>query len=150
VEDDVEKIVTTPLPQIRPPAVLDAYECWQLLPTEEVARVAWAGRDSVAIVPVNYAVVDKTLWFQTQPYSQLGRHCDGARLALEVDQLDHATKSAWSVVVVGYAEAVAREEVPETVQQMQIWIPGPRSLAVRVSPVEVTGRRVWGRPPAQP
>lgn len=138
--------MTTPLPQMRPPAVLNAYDCWDLLPTEEVARVAWAAPDSVAIVPVNYSVVDKTLWFQTQPYSRLGRNCDGARLAMEVDHLDHATKSAWSVVVVGYAQVVPLDEVPETVQQMQIWIPGPRSLAVRVDPVDVTGRRIWGRP----
>jgi nitroimidazol reductase NimA-like FMN-containing flavoprotein (pyridoxamine 5'-phosphate oxidase superfamily) len=141
----MEFTVTTPLSQTRQPDVLDAYDCWQLLPTEEVARVAWAGSDSVAIVPVNYTVVDKALWFQTQPYSQLGRACDGARLAIEVDQLDHEKRSAWSVVVVGYADVVDPEDVPEAVRQMQIWIPGPRSLAVRVAPVEVSGRRVWGK-----
>jgi hypothetical protein len=39
-------------------AELTAYECWGLLDSEEIARVAWQGREGVAIVPVNYTVAD--------------------------------------------------------------------------------------------
>jgi len=130
---------------MRPPAVLNAYDCWQLLPTEEVARVAWEGPDGVAIVPVNYTVAGQTLWFQTQPYSALGRQCKGGRLAVEVDHLDPADRSAWSVVAIGWAQLVDGGDVPDAVRRMELWIPGPRSLAVRVEPVKLTGRRVWGR-----
>jgi uncharacterized protein len=140
--------VTTPISGMRPPAVLNAYDCWQLLPTEEVARVAWDGPEGASIVPVNYTVAERALWFQTQPYSELGRQCKGCRVAMEIDHLDHADKSAWSVVVVGWSDVIDPGDVPESVMQMEIWIPGPRSQVVRVDPVSVTGRRVWGREPA--
>jgi len=133
---------------MRPPAVLNADDCWRLLASQEVARVAWSGPDGVSIVPVNYVAIDRALWFRTQPYSELGRQSTGSRVAVEVDQLDVADRSAWSVVVVGWPQAVEPADVPEAVQQMRIWIPGLRSLAVRVDPVEVTGRRVWGQRPA--
>jgi nitroimidazol reductase NimA-like FMN-containing flavoprotein (pyridoxamine 5'-phosphate oxidase superfamily) len=129
----------------RPPAVLTAYDCWRLLATEEIARVAWVGPDGVTIVPVSYTVTDRTLWFRTQPYSALGRQGKGARVAVEVDQLDHATNSAWSVVAVGTMRPVNPGDVPHEVMQMHVWVPGPRSVVVCVDPVEVTGRRVWGR-----
>ncbi|MDH2412769.1 pyridoxamine 5'-phosphate oxidase family protein [Nocardioides sp. CER19] len=129
----------------RPPAVLTAYDCWRLLPTEEVARVAWSGPDGTAIVPVNYTVTHQSLWFRTQPYSALGRQVHGGRVAVEVDHVDHVDKSAWSVVAIGTAQVVDGDEVPDSVLQMRVWVPGPRSLVVRVDPVEVTGRRLWGR-----
>jgi nitroimidazol reductase NimA-like FMN-containing flavoprotein (pyridoxamine 5'-phosphate oxidase superfamily) len=127
-------------------AILTAYDCWGLLETEEIARIAWAGPDGVAIVPVNYIVADGALWFRTQPYTALGRHCDGGRVAVEVDHLDRESRSAWSVVVTGRTESVNAAEVPDQVMEMRVWPAGPRSLFVRVEPIEVTGRRVSGMP----
>jgi uncharacterized protein len=137
--------VSAPVSGMRPPAILTAYDCWRLLATEEIARVAWAGPDGVAIVPVSYTVTDRALWFRTQPYSALGRQGKGGRVAVEVDHLDHVTNSAWSVVVVGTMRLVDPGDVPDAVMQMHVWVPGPRSLVVRIDPVEVTGRRLWGR-----
>lgn len=133
---------STPTP---PPAVLTGYDCWQLLPTEQIARIAWAGPDGVAIVPVNYTVADGALWFRTQPYTALARQCAGGPVAVEVDHLDRETHEAWSVVVTGTAERVPAAEVPDTVGEMPVWAPGPRALFIRVSPAEVTGRRLFGR-----
>jgi nitroimidazol reductase NimA-like FMN-containing flavoprotein (pyridoxamine 5'-phosphate oxidase superfamily) len=140
--------MNTQASRIPPPVILTAYDCWGLLETEEVARVAWTAPEGVAIVPVNYAVAEGSLWFRTQPYSALGRQCGGGRVAVEVDQLDRTDRSAWSVVVVGTAESVAPEDVPDRATQMQVWASGPRSMFVRVEPIEVTGRRIWGREPA--
>jgi hypothetical protein len=75
----------------------------------------------------------------------------GCRLAVEVDHLDHLDRtdqSAWSVVAIGWSRVVEPADVPEAVTRMDLWIPGPRSQAVRVDPVEITGRRIWGRRPA--
>jgi nitroimidazol reductase NimA-like FMN-containing flavoprotein (pyridoxamine 5'-phosphate oxidase superfamily) len=126
-------------------AILPGYDCWELLASEEVARVAWAGPDGVAIVPVNYVVGDGALWFRTQPYTALGRQCGGGRVAVEVDHLDRETRSAWSVVVVGTAEPVDGREVPDGLLDIQVWPADVRNLYVRIEPVEVTGRRVSGR-----
>ena len=136
---------STPTP---PPAVLTGYDCWQLLPTEQIARIAWAGPAGVSIVPVNYTVADGALWFRTQPHTALAQQCDGGRVAVEVDHLDRDTQDAWSVVVVGTAERVSAPGVPDTVGEMPVWAPGPRALFIRVTPADVTGRRISGRPSA--
>lgn len=124
------------------PAILTAYDCWGLLETEEVARVAWTAPYGVAVVPVNYTVADGALWFRTQPYSALGRQCDGGRVAVEVDQIDRAERAGWSVVVAGTAHLVPPDEVPVEVIEMRTWAPGVRNLFVRIEPVEVSGRRI--------
>ncbi|MBZ5736961.1 pyridoxamine 5'-phosphate oxidase family protein [Nocardioides mangrovi] len=135
--------MNTSNPQL--PAVLPGYDCWQLLESEEIARIAWSGPDGVAVVPVNYTVADGALWFRTQPYTALARQCAGGRVAAEVDHLDRETHAAWSVVVTGVAERVPAHEVPDTVGEMPVWAPGPRSLFIRLAPTDVTGRRIRGR-----
>ena len=123
-------------------AELTAYECWGLLDSEEIARVAWHGREGVAIVPVNYTVADGSLWFRTSPSSTLGRECAGQTLAIEIDHIDRATRSGWSVVVSGVGEPVDAAEVPDVLADLRVWPSGNRSLFVRVEPAAVTGRKL--------
>ena len=123
-------------------AELTAYDCWGLLESEEIARVAWHGATGVAVVPVSFTVVDGALWFRTSPYSALGRECGGQRIVVEVDHIEPATHSGWSVVVAGAAELVDLEDVPEMLVHLQAWPAGHRPLFVRVQPVEVSGRRL--------
>lgn len=123
-------------------AELTAYECWGLLDTEEIARVAWHGRDGVAIVPVNYAVADGSLWFRTSPHSTLGRECVGQTLAIEIDHIDRATQSAWSVVISGVGELADLAEVPDVLPDLRVWPSGNRPLFIRVEPADVTGRKL--------
>jgi nitroimidazol reductase NimA-like FMN-containing flavoprotein (pyridoxamine 5'-phosphate oxidase superfamily) len=125
-------------------AELTAYECWGLLDSEEIARVAWHGRDGVAIVPVNYTVADGSLWFRTSPSSTLGRECAGQALAIEMDHLDRATRSAWSVVVSGVGELVDAADVPDVLAGLHVWPSGNRPLFIRVEPDDVTGRKLLG------
>src|SRR5918997_959791 len=82
------------------------YDCWNLLTGSQIARVAWPGTEGVAIVPVNYTVADGSIWFRTDPDSALGQECAGRRIAVEVDEVDAASRAGWSVVVVGTAEVV--------------------------------------------
>jgi nitroimidazol reductase NimA-like FMN-containing flavoprotein (pyridoxamine 5'-phosphate oxidase superfamily) len=117
-----------------------------LLDSEEIARVAWNGRDGVAVVPVNYTVADGALWFRTSPYSALGRECAGQRLAIEVDHIEPETRSGWSVVVSGVGELVDATTVPEMLTDLRVWPAGNRPHFIRVEPVEVTGRKLV--PPA--
>jgi hypothetical protein len=106
--------------------------------------VAWVAPAGAALVPVNYAVADGSMWFRIDPTSALGREVPGQRVAVEVDHIDAEQRSGWSVVVVGTAELVALPDVPELVD-VRVWPTGPRAAFVRVVPVEVTGRRLFGR-----
>jgi hypothetical protein len=123
-------------------AELTAYECWGLLDSEQIARVAWNGREGVAIVPVNYTIADGSLWFRTTPYSALGSECAGQRLAIEIDHIEPATLSGWSVVVSGVGELVDAAEVPDILADLRAWPSGNRPLFIRVAPVGVTGRKL--------
>lgn len=132
----------TPTSRPPSPAILTAYDCWGLLETEEVARIAWASPAGAAIAPVNYTVVDGCLWFRTQPDSALGRQCTGERIAVEIDHVDREARTGWSVVVVGTAQRVEVEHVPDAVMELRVWPADARSLHVRVDPIQVTGRRL--------
>ena len=127
-------------------ADLTAYDCWALLESAEIARIAWTGREGVAVVPVNYTVGAGALWCRTSPDTALARECGGQRIVIEVDHLEPATRSGWSVVVSGVGEIVDAADVPEMLDDLDVWPAGARSLFVRVEPDEVTGRKLSQRP----
>jgi uncharacterized protein len=129
-------------------ADLSAYDYWALLESEEIARIAWIGREGVAVVPVNYTLGAGALWCRTSPDTALARECGGERIVIEVDHLEPATRSGWSVVVSGVAELVDAADVPEMQADLYVWPAGARSLFVRVEPVDVTGRKLLTAPPS--
>lgn len=119
-----------------------AFDCWHLLRSAEIARVAWNGPHGVAVVPVNYAIADGALWFRTSPYAAVARDGGEQWIAAEVDNLDARSGTGWSVVVRGVAELVDAMQVPEHLVDLRVWPAGPRSLFVRIAPVEITGRKL--------
>jgi len=125
-------------------ATLLSYDCWSLLESADIARVAWVGPEGVAVVPVNYAVVAGAVWFRTTPDSTLARECNEQRVVVEVDQIDPISRAGWSVVVVGTAELVDAQDVPDMLIGLEVWPIGTRALFVRVDVHEVSGRRLYG------
>ena len=126
---------------------LAPYECWQLLEQPvRIARVVWTLDGAPAIVPVNYTVADGALWFQTTPGSRLAQECPGRRILVEIDSVDPAAQSGWSVIVAGVAESVDAVDVPDILGGLQVWPRGHRPVFVRVEADQVTGRRLQSRP----
>ena len=122
---------------------LTPYECWQLLEQPVgIARVVWTHEGAAAIVLVNYTVADGALWFQTSPDSRLARECQDGQILVEIDSVDVATRSGWSVIVTGSAENVGADDVPDILGELQVWPSGHRPLFLRVSADQVTGRRL--------
>lgn len=130
-------------------ATLVAYDCWRLLEGAEIARVAWRSDDEIELIPVNYGVADGALWFRTEADSALAHAVAGQPLVVEVDQVDHETHASWSVVLRGTAEVVDVLDAPEMVVEMRVWPAGTRSVFVRVEPLTLTGRRLWGTRPTE-
>ena len=128
---------------------LPPFDCWRLLGSAEIARIAWHGPHGVTVVPVNYTIAEGALWFRTNPYSALARECGGAHVAVEVDSLDPGSRSGWSVVIRGVAELFEAQETPEPLAELRIWPAGVRNVFIRLEPAEVSGRKLLPAPESE-
>ncbi|MFI1163477.1 helix-turn-helix domain-containing protein [Streptomyces sp. NPDC020801] len=119
-------------------------ECWALLSTHGVGRVAVPTGSGPVIVPVNYGVVDGTVVFRTAP-GATPFQASGCQAAFEADRIDDAFSEGWSVLVRGPARAVTDpDEVRRLVEHAHgvPWAGGLRDAWVRLEPLRVTGRRI--------
>lgn len=126
-------------------AELDEDRCRELLASADVGRVGLCTSEGPYVLPVNYALVDEAIVFRTSPYSVLGSHAWGTRLAFEVDGLDHDRRVGWSVLARGHAEMIDDEQDLADVRALgdpTPWAPGQRILYVRLAWEELTGRTV--------
>jgi uncharacterized protein len=125
---------------------LSRYECWRLVTEasgpDGIARVVWSGPDGPAIVPVNFTVADGFIWFQTTEDSRLAKECCDEQVLVEVDHVDPATHTGWSVVVTGTATCLPSADDPGLMSNLVVWPSGSRQLLLRVEPDELTGRRL--------
>ena len=123
--------------------ILDDEECWRLLGTAALGRVAVTIGALPAIFPVNYAVLDRAVVFRTGEGTKLRAALDRAVVAFEVDQGDAIYHGGWSVQVVGVAEEVP-PEVVNGIAPIPVapWAPGARTHYVQIRPELISGRRI--------
>ena len=121
---------------------LEPDECWRLLEARPVGRLAWTGPTGPVIVPTNYAVVDRTLRLRTTAYGALAREVDDSLVAFEVDELDDATRTGWSVLVRARARLAYPGGAGRHHHGAEPWPAGPRPVQVVLEPHSVSGRRL--------
>jgi len=80
---------------------LSERECWDLLATASVGRLALSVRALPVIVPVQYYLDGRRLVVCLGHRGLPERALDAAVLAFAVDSIDPATRSGWSVQVQG-------------------------------------------------
>ena len=123
--------------------ILDETECWELLDHAAVGRLAIdiAGRPD--IFPVNHVVDRRTVVFRTGPGTKLAGAALLHHVAFEVDGYEPLERTAWSVVVKGWAEQVERMEEVYAADDLPLfpWVAFPKPDHVRITPRSVTGRR---------
>jgi nitroimidazol reductase NimA-like FMN-containing flavoprotein (pyridoxamine 5'-phosphate oxidase superfamily) len=120
--------------------ILRDEDCWDLLASESIGRVAVAFGGQVDIFPVNYGLDGDGIVFRTNA----GRKMTGAlsgEVAFEVDRIDPEGKTGWSVVVHGDARDISQFDGPERLRAAQPWT-GSKDFLVRIAPRSITGRRV--------
>ena len=120
---------------------LDDKECWELVETRPVGRIAYTDQTGPMLLPVNFAVDAGTVLFRVSAYSPLGRYLPGRSVAFETDEIDEYTRSGWSVVVRGRVEEAELDDVPDEVRPRP-WAEGQRTLYLRIVPTAVSGRRL--------
>lgn len=122
---------------------LSADECFELLATRSVGRLAYIARQGVPdIAPVNYTVVDGTVLIRSGPGPKLQAAERRERVAFEVDELGNGDHSGWSVVVHGTAARVPESTRAHIGAEPQPWAAGPRRHVIRITPVRISGRRL--------
>jgi hypothetical protein len=121
---------------------IDEAECWELVRSREVGRVAYVDARGPMVIPITFAVDDGSVLFRVAPYSEVARHLPGARSAIEVDDIDYFTRTGWSVVLRGRIEMVEGDDVPSPESRPTPWPEGQRTLLLRLTPDAVTGRRL--------
>ncbi|MCP2311409.1 helix-turn-helix domain-containing protein [Kitasatospora paracochleata] len=123
---------------------LAAAECWARLAPGGIGRVALTTPDGPIVLPVNFRVLDGAVLFRTGVDGPLAAAV-GNRVAVEVDRVDEAMRTGWSILVVGEGTRLADRAAAELLRHRggpDPWAGGDRELWVRVEPAAVTGRTV--------
>jgi hypothetical protein len=125
---------------------LDDDECYRLLATHDVGRLAVNAEHYPLVFPVNYALDRGVIVIRTRTGTKL-RAAGHANVAFEVDEIDRRTRTGWSVLVRGLAEEVTGAHGAELVERTRSagarpWAPGEHERWVRVIPQAISGRRI--------
>jgi nitroimidazol reductase NimA-like FMN-containing flavoprotein (pyridoxamine 5'-phosphate oxidase superfamily) len=127
--------------------VLSEGECFALLETAPIGRVVYSDRALPVIVPVNFTIDGVDVVIRTGRRSRLATHAAGHVIAFEVDDIDAASRSGWSVVLTGFLHLVEDPRDVERLDRLGLrsWAPSAHDRYLRLRPDLVTGRRI---PPA--
>lgn len=122
---------------------LSENQCWELLRSTEVGRLAVIVDDHPDIFPVNYAVDQGTVLFRSAEGTKVASALGDAPVAFEVDGYDTETGLAWSVVLKGQAQTLQGiDDAAESFKvELHPWQAGKKERFIRIRPDVVTGRR---------
>ncbi|MFI6931840.1 pyridoxamine 5'-phosphate oxidase family protein [Streptomyces sp. NPDC050287] len=126
---------------------LGRQECLRLLAKVPVGRIVHTRQALPAVLPVTFCLDrDDAVVLCASATSELVRAVDSTVVAFEVDEIDAAAHSGWSVVVTGPATVVTDPVEHERLARggPRSWVPSPRQVFVRIGPELVTGRELAG------
>jgi transcriptional regulator with XRE-family HTH domain len=125
--------------------VLTEAECRALIAAGGVGRFLFVqgGRGPVAI-PVNFKMDGTDVVFRTSGDSVVAEGIHQRPVSFDVDHLDDALGEGWSVLLTGTARVISGEAEMSHAEALDIepWAGGDRDLYVRLSPGQITGRRI--------
>jgi uncharacterized protein len=133
---------------------LSESECWALLRTTSVGRLAVWVEDHPDIFPLNYAVDHGTVVFRSSAGTKVSAALSDSPVALEADGYDAETAEVWSVVIRGNAEEIRGQDLIGTIDlPLFPWQAGDKGRFIRIVPTATSGRRfpiadpsVWNTP----
>jgi uncharacterized protein len=121
--------------------------CLELLAAHRFGRLAVVMRNGAPVIrPVNY-VFDPSLQsvvFRTARGSKFHALLDAAKAAFEVDGIDEAARTGWSVIIRGITAEVTSPNDIRRLNELglETWAPGPKPHWVRIRAWTVSGRRI--------
>ncbi len=126
--------------------VIPTEECYRLLGSSEFGRIGVVAENYPLILPVNYRLDGTTVVIRTHPGTILAA-AEHANVTFQVDEIDRASRSGWSVLVRASAEEVGEQHRADLVARtlgsgVEPWAPGDKSHWIRLITHEITGRRI--------
>jgi nitroimidazol reductase NimA-like FMN-containing flavoprotein (pyridoxamine 5'-phosphate oxidase superfamily) len=123
---------------------LSEAECKQLLAQHTAGRVGFMVGDGPQILPVTYQYRAGSVIFRTSPYGPLAGLVRRTSVAFEIDGIDEQNKSGWSVLVLGFAEAMTHDYLLASAWETGPvpWADGVRNLFIEIKPRKISGRAV--------
>lgn len=134
-------------------------ECWEILASHIVGRLAVIVDGHPDIFPVNYVVDDGSVLFRTGAGTKLQWLLEPRPVALEIDGYDPHTELAWSVVLRGSAREITRAQGRAEAKALPLdpWQGGPKDHFISVGSLNLSGRRfhvtkadIWKTPLSDP
>ena len=120
-------------------------DCRALIAAGGVGRFLFvqASRGPVAI-PVNFRMDGTDVVFRTSGDSAVSEGIHQQPVSFDVDHLDDVLGEGWSVLLTGTARVISGDAEMSRVRALDIepWAGGDRSVYVRLSPTQITGRRI--------
>jgi nitroimidazol reductase NimA-like FMN-containing flavoprotein (pyridoxamine 5'-phosphate oxidase superfamily) len=112
-------------------------ECWQLLSGPAVGRLGVVVDGAPEVYPVNYVVDGETVVYRADGASRLDVVDGEPAVCFQIDAFDTDRHHGWSVLVKGTAQRLPGPgaHLPPG--------PGPDTHWVRITPSEVSGRKIW-------
>lgn len=139
---------TSPTPDA-PQFVELSDECLIRLAAAQIGRLAVVVHHYPQVFCVNYRLYEGTVVFRTQEGTKL-QAADHRHVGFEVDFIDYASRTGWTVLVQGMADDITdRADDPSTegarTLDIRPWTPGDHRRIIRIIPVEISGRELTTR-----
>ena len=100
--------------------------------------------DGPVVLPVNFGMAGHAVVLARARIPSSAARLD-CPVAFEVDRFDEAMSQGWSVLLVGHATEVKKEEQIRRLEartHVQPWAGGARDVYVQIHPHRVSGRRI--------
>lgn len=125
-------------------AELSETECKELLAHHAAGRVGFMAGGGPQILPVTYQYRAGRVIFRTSPNGPLAGLVRRTSVAFEIDAIDEQNKSGWSVLVLGFAEAMTHDQLLASAWETGPvpWADGARNLFIEIEPRKISGRAV--------
>jgi nitroimidazol reductase NimA-like FMN-containing flavoprotein (pyridoxamine 5'-phosphate oxidase superfamily) len=117
-------------------AQLDRTTCLARLGTQPFGRLVFTHRALPDVLPVNYRLDGESLLIQLRSRSAAAAGTRDSVVAFDVDDIDIATRSGWSVTVVGHAHEITDPSELRQAQSLDL-VPGP------VTYVTISSASAW-------
>jgi uncharacterized protein len=133
--------------------ILPFDRCLELLATVPVGRVSFFADGEIVVLPVNHVMDGPNPVFRTERGSKLSAAEGRNVVAFQADAYDERTRTGWSVLVNGRADAIYDEAELQRLSRLGLrtWVTAvDRPFWIRIRPTSISGRQTPGLEAAEP